>query len=420
MKFYAVMCVWNEEDIVEATIKHLFAQGFSKVFVIDNDSTDGTVTNALKAGAELAATFKTAYFSEDQKIAHLNAAVKYINEITPDDQIWWLYVDADEFPHIEGGLIVNYLNALDSSIRAIDGHMLNHAPTHPPYYIAGFHPADFQPLCGKSAVSKAPLLRYDKGKPHLWSIGGAHDFITHGEVVPTLRNALSIHHFPLRAPQHTYRRLKKLVERNTEAMKSEDWHKEYASQISKLDMSGYESRYKHLARGYEKNKHLELKTPALIYDYKNLVRWYALHVPEVNERVSYEENIWLAIYYFFMGEYDLALCRFNDIFDVCDDAGIKLWLMAKMAECLEHTGSNDSLEIMYSMRKYGNSELNAYIDKYLDNTTGKGKEDRSVAAKIYFYESDFAPGVEERCWNLMQKIEPNISRTINKNILSKS
>ena len=38
----AVICVWNEEDIIESTVKHAFSQGCSNVFIVDNGSTDKT------------------------------------------------------------------------------------------------------------------------------------------------------------------------------------------------------------------------------------------------------------------------------------------------------------------------------------------------------------------------------------------
>ena len=39
---YAIICTWNEEDIIASTVRHAFAQGCDKVFVVDNGSTDAT------------------------------------------------------------------------------------------------------------------------------------------------------------------------------------------------------------------------------------------------------------------------------------------------------------------------------------------------------------------------------------------
>jgi glycosyltransferase involved in cell wall biosynthesis len=207
----AVMCVWNEEDIIGSTVRHCFAQGCSNVFIVDNASTDRTVEVAVNAGAKLATTFKTKYFDEDKKVAHLNGTVDYINNITTDDNIWWLYLDADEFPNFDSKLtILEVLKNLDSSVRAVHGAMFDHKPTHQPYYVSNYHPADFQPICTKCSVYKIPLLRYDKNQPHLFSIGGAHDFITHGCSIPIIKNFIQIHHFPYRNPEYTLTRSTKL------------------------------------------------------------------------------------------------------------------------------------------------------------------------------------------------------------------
>ena len=164
----AVLCVYNEEDIIESTIKHLFAQGCSNVFIIDNMSSDGTVEISSKAGGQLISQFESRYFDELQKIRHLNTAVRSYNESGSEENIWWLYVDADEFPGIDCDLtILDFLKQLDPAVRGVQGYFYNHTPTHPPYHQSPYHPADFQPVCSKSDISKIPLLRYDKNKPHI-------------------------------------------------------------------------------------------------------------------------------------------------------------------------------------------------------------------------------------------------------------
>lgn len=408
----AVLCVWNEEDIIESTVKHLFAQGCSNVFIVDNDSSDNTVKKAIHSGCKLAATFKTEYFSEDQKIVHLNEVVRYINETTSEDKIWWLYVDADEFPSIEHGTLINYLNLLDSSVRALHGYIFNHIPAYPPYHVQGYHPADFQPLCTKSSTSKIPLLRYDRGKPHLWSTGGAHDYITHNEPIPTIKDFLQIHHFPYRNPEFTFKRLKKLVDRNNIGMYSRNWYKEYSNQIAKSILAEYESRYKQLHNIYSQNKYLELKTHKLIYNYKSIIRWYNNHLYEPQSRRSYENSIWRAMYYFFMEEYDFAVCTFNDIFNNCNDINIKLWLMIKIAECLTDTGGEDAQNILSSIMKYGNSELISYIKTHLHQTAHKNSD---PVYCLEFYSSVFPPGVEEKYKKIMKKIQDNINIQLKKN-----
>jgi glycosyltransferase involved in cell wall biosynthesis len=407
MLLNAVMCVWNEEDIIASTVQHAFAQGCSNVFIVDNASTDRTVELAVNAGARLAAVFETKDFDEDQKVVHLNATVKYINDTTPDEQIWWLYIDADEFPNFDNKFtIIDALKQLDSSIRAVHGHLFDHLPTHQPYHVQGFHPADFQPLCAKTSGNKVPLLRYDKGHPHLWSIGGAHDFVTHREIVPTIKDILHIHHFPHRHPEFTFPRLKKLAKTRN------NWYKSFLSKVHTSNASAYEARYNQLRTIYAKNTHLGLKTTTLPYDYKSIVRWYAIHQEKQFSSSKYEQSLCAAIYYFFLEEYDIALCRFNDAFNVCDDNYIKLWLMMKTAECLAHTDIDDAHSIISIIHESNNSELNAYIDKCFDyHANMQYKKDnvvKDMIGKVALYQSVFPDGIEESYRKLTAKIAGNL------------
>jgi len=401
----AVMCVWNEEDIIESTIKHAFAQGCSNVFIVDNDSTDKTVDIATNAGAKLAAIFKTKNFVEDQKVAYLNATVKYINDATQDEKIWWLYIDADEFPNFDSKLtIIDILKQLDSSIRAVQGYLFDHLPSHQPYHVQGFHPADFQPLCTKTSGSKIPLLRYDKGYPHLWSIGGAHDFITHGETISTIKDLLQIHHFPYRNPEFTLKRTKILAE-NRNA-----WYKKFLTQVGKSNALAYEERYNKLRTMYDKNKHVGLKSKKLIYDYKNIARWYDIYTEKKFSASQYDKSIYTAIFYFFIEEYDIALCRFKDALNVCNDDYIKLWLMVKIAECLASSHLDEARSIIHTIIEYNDNELNAYIGKNFDYPDKKKNDKliKDMIGKVEFYQTVFPAGVEERYKEMTTQIEKNI------------
>jgi glycosyltransferase involved in cell wall biosynthesis len=404
MLFNAVMCVWNEEDVIESTVKHLFRQGCSNVFIIDNDSTDRTVETAVNAGAKLAAKFTTKDFDEDQKVTYLNATVKYVNENTQEDSVWWLYVDADEFPHIEGGLIIDYLNVLGKDIRAVHGYHYNHMPTHQPYFVQGYHPADFQPLCVKSSTSKIPLIRYDKGNKHLFSIGGAHDFITHNDVVPVVKDILQIHHFQYRNPEYTLIRSKTLAEKRNE------WMKKFAKQLGVSDSRGYESRYNAVFKIYNENKNRVLKTKSLSYNFKHIARWYDINSETKFSSSYYENSIFLAIYYFFMQEYDTALCRFNDAYVVCNDDAVKHWIMLKIAECFSYTDIETAMNIVKLIQSANNVELNEYIDENFEYIINSKKAAKAIIGKIEFYQSIFPDGIEEKQNERMAKIEKILSK----------
>jgi tetratricopeptide (TPR) repeat protein len=291
--------------------------------------------------------------------------------------------------------------------------MFDHLPTHQPYHVQGYHPADFQPLCMKGAGGKIPLLRYDKNHRHLWSTGGAHDFITHGENLPIVRNFLQIHHFPHRNPVFTFPRTKILAQTRNE------WYKKFLNQVNAPNKLAYEERYNRLKTTYDKNKDIALKTNALTYNYKNIVRWYDIYADRHFSSSACDKFMCLAIYYFFMQEYAIALCRFKDAFDICDDAYIRLWLMIKIAECLSKTDANDAHDIIAAIKKCNNVELNTYIDKYVDFSVDNAIENdalhRDLINKVDFYSSVFPEEAEARYKKITTKIEKNITDAVRGN-----
>jgi glycosyltransferase involved in cell wall biosynthesis len=419
MLLNAVMCVWNEEDIIESTVKHALAQGCSNVFIVDNGSTDRTVTNAVKAGGKPAAAFKTQYFDEDKKVAHLNATADYISSITSDEHIWWLFLDADEFPNFDCECsIIEMLNNIDSSIRAIHGAMYDHQPTHYPHHVSGYHPADFAPLCTVSPVGKVPLLRYDKGYPALWSIGGAHDFITHGSVVPVMRSSIHIHHFPYRNPEFTFSRLKRLVHRDDDGVSRIDWYDGFLKQVHKSPSSPsqYLSKYQGLHYVYTTCKDVIFKINSLPYDFNNITRWYDLNIKKDFPASDYEKCIHTAIYYYFLRQYDIALCRFNDALDICDNNIIKLWLMVKIAECFAESDIETAYNIIVDILNYNNSELNTYIKENLGYIINKSRQIRNaekpvIYAEVDFHNTIFPSGIGERYKEMTEKIKRSLSQS---------
>ena len=159
---------------------------------------------------------------------------------------------------------------------------------------------------------------------------------------------------------------------------------------------------------YDKNKHLGLKTKTLIYDYKNICRWYDIYTEKQFLSSKFEKFIYTAIYYFFIEEYDIALCRFKDALDICNDEYIKLWLIVKIAECLAVSDIDDAYSIIFSIKKYNDKELNTYIDKYFCYATGKQinkySSIKDIIGKVEFYQSEFPEGIEERYKKLTTEI----------------
>jgi len=184
-RFFCVLGTWMEQDVVEATVRNAFAQGAEEVHLVDNASTDATVERAVEAGATLAESFDTAVYDERVRILLMNGVVARRSFASGADHVWWLWLDADEFPEGPGAMtIADYLATLDRRFRVVGSTYYNHFPGEAPEYISGFHPLDFQPLCELYVPLrqrfcdlshwKHPLQRFDRRGPFLQAIDGFH------------------------------------------------------------------------------------------------------------------------------------------------------------------------------------------------------------------------------------------------------
>jgi glycosyltransferase involved in cell wall biosynthesis len=368
MMLNAVLCVWNEEDIIESTVKHALAQGCSNVFIIDNGSTDTTIKKAVQAGAQHVTSFLTEYFDVHKKTAHLNAVVQYFNAIFQEEHMWWMYLDADEFPNIDCAMrIIDVLKGIDSSVRGMHGYMLDHIPTHPPYTVSSYHPADFMPVCHKTNMEKTLLIRYDKGEPHLYSACGAHTLDTCGKMLPVAKNIINIHHFPMRNPVYTLKRLKKLTQRNNDGVSRVDRH-DFMAKIANGNsnsQSQYRDRYDKIQSTYIKHDDTALKTGSVHYNYINIVRWYNAHAESDLAHVdACDKHIAHGLYYFFMKDYAVALRKFRAALDLCTEDTIKNGITAKIAECLSFSNMEEADTLAMPRQASAASPLQLDIQYY--------------------------------------------------------
>jgi len=226
MTLYGIIGTYNEDDIIYATVKNAFAQGCERVFIIDNNSTDNTVNEAILAGAELIRNFETSYYYELLRIRIMNDAIEEISLGSSLDKIWWLWLDADEFPEGPDGLTIGqYLETLSSKYRIVGSNQINHFPTKKPYYIERYHPIDFMPF-GEEFNAKTfvinhckvwhwkhPLHKYIKGKPMIRAKSGFHMGYC-SEILFEPSIPIITHHFPFRDKEKTYKRYKELCKNN--------------------------------------------------------------------------------------------------------------------------------------------------------------------------------------------------------------
>jgi hypothetical protein len=206
-RLFAVVGTWMEADVIESTVANALTQGCERVYLVDNDSPDETVAAGVAAGAMLGRNFSTEQYDEQQRLDIINDLVDEVTEGADAEHVWWLYLDADEFPHGPGGLTIrDYLATLDARFRVVGARFLNHYPTAVPEFVPGKHPLDFQPMCEELPENvcrdrhrKHPLLRHDRGGDPIKARIGFHVAETRSGA-PLLEPDVPIieHHFPFR------------------------------------------------------------------------------------------------------------------------------------------------------------------------------------------------------------------------------
>ncbi len=221
---YATIKAWNEEDVIEATVRNAFAQGAQRVFVIDNGSEDETAERAEAAGATIAERVDSDYFDDDLLIALVNGVVARESVSVGADHVWWLHLDCDEFPAgPQNSTVREHLETLDRRFRVVGSSVLNHlpSPNSPPAYIPGFHPLDFMPYCyeqraGENGCArrhyKHPLQRFDRDRKFVSNGIGAHYAVSPDSAVarePT--EGIVLHHFQYRDQERTRAALERLA-----------------------------------------------------------------------------------------------------------------------------------------------------------------------------------------------------------------
>jgi Glycosyl transferase family 2 len=217
----AVLPTWMEADIVGATVRNALAQGCERVLLLDNDSPDDTVAEAVAAGAELARSFSTPQLDERLKIRLLNEIVAETSAADGREHIWWLWLDADEFVHGPGGTTIRQLvDGLDRRFRVVGTRYFNHFPDRRPAALPGVHPIDLQPLCQEKQGNlcrlghrKHQMQRWDRSGPAITCGTGFHAARSSVTLVEPTTSTFT-HHFPYRDEEVTRQRFDALCGRD--------------------------------------------------------------------------------------------------------------------------------------------------------------------------------------------------------------
>jgi glycosyltransferase involved in cell wall biosynthesis len=214
---FGVMAVWNEEDVIYATIRNLFEQGVDRVFVLDDTSDDATRSEARAAGADVILTTHDGVFRET---GMTNKIQNLITEQTAQvgGDLWWMIADADEFPRGPAGRSIRELvEELPSWVDVVGSRVLEHYPTGPSDYTDRTSPLECLPLAAwyrnaYCAVGhwKHQLLRM-RGAGDLMPLHGHHTAAADdGRRVREHADSLLMHHFPWRNRDQTEARLRRL------------------------------------------------------------------------------------------------------------------------------------------------------------------------------------------------------------------
>jgi glycosyltransferase involved in cell wall biosynthesis len=281
---FAIVGTWMEEDVVEATVANAFSQGAERVYLVDNGSRDETVARAKAAGAILAESFDTDNYQEHVRILLMNAVVARVSLESRKAHVWWLWMDADEFPEgADGVRISDYLSRLDARFRIVGSSYCNHFPSAKPESLRGFHPADLQPLCETYARDrlrfcpqphfKHPLQRFDREGPFAMSIIGFHAANTLGTtrlLEPT--GGIVTHHVQYRDEDLTRARMSLLCGSDRNSLNHSVGNTEIAKRFDSLD-AVYTKRWDRVDNLRAKGESLGVDPRALEHPRAN--RWYS-------------------------------------------------------------------------------------------------------------------------------------------------
>ncbi len=257
-EIHAVVGVWNEEDIVYALVEHLRSQGVDRVLVIDDESDDATVSEAAAAGAEVLRMRSAGAYSEALRTQRFRDAIAARTDAAGGD-VWWLVLDADEFPRGPDGTTVRELvEAAPAWVDVLGARVLDHVPALSSEYVARRPPLEYFPdahwrRCGFCARGhwKHPLMRVRRSGDVL-ALPGHHAVGTgDGRRAREHDATLLMHHFPMRARERTERRLRRAMGPGGRYASSPDrfTHDRLRERLEALDHL-YAGRYERVASGF--------------------------------------------------------------------------------------------------------------------------------------------------------------------------
>jgi hypothetical protein len=211
---FGLTAVWNEGDVIWATVRNLFAQGADEVFVIDEESSDETREEAQAAGGRVVAQATSGVFAEAEHCRHIRRVIEEQTTEAGGD-VWWIVVDADEFPRGPDGVTIRELVAgLPPWVDTVGSRVLEHLPDAASSYEPRTHPAASIPL---AHWYNDPFCPHGHWKHQLFRVRSADDLYPlrghhtvgagDGRRIREASPSLLMHHVPFRDRTRTETRL---------------------------------------------------------------------------------------------------------------------------------------------------------------------------------------------------------------------
>lgn len=237
----AILCVFNEGDIIYHTLKHLIENGI-RVYLMDHNSTDNTVEEASKwLGKGLLHIEKfpqESGFSEELlNVFALKAITRRVEQLHSTlNASWYLHYDADEFREAPwpGMTLKEAIRLVDSlGYNAINFELFNFRPTDNSYqpgedvrkYLTRYEPAEeFNMMQTKAWKNTGQQIDLASTAGHMVSFAGRKIFPVHFITL----------HFPVRSQEHGMRKiLRERAGRFDSREKAIGWHLQYNDLLEK-------------------------------------------------------------------------------------------------------------------------------------------------------------------------------------------
>ena len=224
----AIVAAYNEEDLIEATIGHLVADGVD-VYLIDNGSTDRTIEAASAwMGRGLIAIER--FEDSDQGQFDWETILKRKEEIAleyPAD--WYIHHDADEirhgpWPQVNLKHAIQRVDAL--GFNCIDFEVFQFCPVDDAFE-RGCDPLEYFSYYKVAAGYDQLQLKCWKSTPdfNLVTVGG-HDVQFNGRRIFPVKFLLR--HYPIRGERHGRRKVfEERLPRFREEERARGWHVQY-------------------------------------------------------------------------------------------------------------------------------------------------------------------------------------------------